>query len=219
MKPSDEEAGCLVSRGGRLYTRSAAPGIRVYGERLVSFEGVEYREWDPYRSKLSAYLRLGGGPLPFRKDDSVLYLGAASGTTASHVSDMVPEGRVYCVQFSPRTFRELVRNCDRRPNMIPILGDATRPEEYSFVVGSSGVVYSDVAQKRQTDILADNMDLFGADRGMVSIKARSEDVTAAPADIFSSSEARLRDRGFRIEDIHSLEPYEMSHAMIYVRRG
>lgn len=207
-----------MAEGHRLYTRNFSPGIRVYGERLTYHEGTEYREWDPRRSKLSAYLSSGGRFFPFEHDSVVLYLGAASGTTASHVSDAVPDGKVYCVEFSPRTFRDLVQTCARRPNMIPVLGDATRPGDYSFALDHADIVYEDVAQKHQADILADNMDLFGARCGMVSVKARSEDVTADPKDVFDASASRLRERGLEIEDRRSLEPFEKSHEMICVRR-
>ena len=212
-------APLLTEADGRLYTRNAYPGTRVYGERLRTFGGIEYREWTPYRSKLSAYLMSGGKSVPFRQDSNVLYLGAASGTTASHVSDLVPDGKVYCLEFSPRTFRDLVGVCGRRGNMIPILGDATQPDSYRFAVGSVDIVYQDVAQKRQPDIFAANMDAFGAKAGMLCIKSRSEDVTAEPRKIFSDSEASLKKHGFRIIDSVELERYEKDHIMIVAERA
>ncbi len=218
MEAVDRTFGRVFSERGRLYTESASPGKRVYGERLVSISGTEYREWDPRRSKLSAYLSVGGRAFPFRKDSKVLYLGASSGTTASHVSDICSEGKVYCVEFAQRMFRDLVGTCDSRSNMMPILGDATKPEEYSVFVDSVDVVYQDVAQKRQADIICDNMDAYGAQFGMVAVKARSEDVTASPESIFAMAEARIRDRGFRILDARSIEPYEKSHEMIVFER-
>lgn len=218
MRPVEGTGGAVVTDGARLYTASAEPGRRVHGERLVSEGGVEYREWPPERSKLSAYIRCGGRLFPFKRGTGVLYLGAASGTTASHVSDAVPGGRVVCVEFSPRSFRDLVRTASGRPNMIPVLADATEPSGYAMFAEGVDVVYSDVAQKRQADILADNMEMCGAMHGMVCIKARSEDVAADPEAVFRRSEARLRERGLRIVDARSLEPYEMAHEMIAVQR-
>lgn len=203
---------------GRLYTESACPGRRVYGERLVRCGGREYREWDPRRSKLSAYITVGGREIPFRRDSTVLYLGASSGTTPSHVADIVRDGRVVCVEFAPRMFRELVRNSEGRSMMMPVLGDATRPAEYSIFADRVDIVYQDVAQKRQADIVCDNMDAFGAEWGMVAVKARSEDVTAPPDRIFEETERRIRERGFRIVDARSIEPYEKDHKMIVFRR-
>ena len=208
----------LISDNGRLYTRSLAPGIRVYGERLHDVNGTEYREWSPNRSKLSAYLSLGGREMPIKRDSRILYLGAASGTTASHVSDLVPDGVVYCVEFSPRSFRDLVRTCENRKNMVPLLGDATIPDSFAFAVDRVDIVYQDVAQKRQYDILADNMERFSANTGMMAVKSRSEDVTAQPVMIFRRTCDALRERRLRVSDMMSLDPFEKDHAMIVVRK-
>lgn len=219
MQPMDFTSGTVFTENGRLYTLSAAPGTRVYGERIISAGGKEYREWDPHRSKLAAYLANGGRAFPFLPGSSVLYLGASSGTTPSHVSDIASMGKVYCVEFAPRMFRQLVSNCRPRQNMIPILADATRPSEYSFMVSHADIVYQDVAQKGQADILADNMEAYGAEHGMMAVKARSEDVAEDPAKIFRKAEERLEERGFRIVDARRLEPFEDSHEMIAVRRA
>ena len=218
MEPLEVTNGSVFSERRNLYTVSRSPGIRVYGERLVNSNGTEYREWNPARSKLSAYLMCGGRTFPFRKDSKVLYLGAASGTTSSHVSDICRDGKVYCVEFAPRSFRDLVKTTENRDNMIPILGDATRPDEYGFVVENVDIVYADVAQKRQADILVDNMERYCARYGFVSIKARSEDVTAEPQWVFDASVRRLRQRGCRVLEVTSLEPYEKAHAMIVVEK-
>lgn len=218
MDPLEFCSGLVFSDRGRLYTESSCPGKRIYGERLFSLSGKEYREWDPRRSKLSAYLTVGGKEFPFRKNSKVLYLGASSGTTPSHVADICSGGKVYCVEFAQRMFRDLVGTCETRPAMMPILGDATKPEEYAMFADEVDVVYQDVAQKRQAGILCDNMDAFDAEHGMVAVKARSEDVTASPESIFKAAEQVIRDRGFRIDDVKLLGPYEKDHAMIVVSR-
>ena len=210
--------GTVFSDRGRIYTRSREPGKRVYGERLVSVGGTEYREWSATRSKLSAYLSAGGRSYHLNSASKVLYLGAANGTTVSHVSDIACDGVVYSVEFSPRSFRDLVKLSEGRSNVFPILADATRPDEYSFAVDKVDMVYSDVAQKNQADILADNMDRYGARYGMVCIKARSEDVTAPPERIFEMSRKRLVERGLKVLDLRSLEPFEKDHVMIVVER-
>lgn len=204
----------VFSENRRLYTRSTFPGKRVYGERLVSSGGSEYREWSPRRSKLSAYITNGGRAFPFREDSRVLYLGASSGTTASHVADICHNGSVLCVEISPRMFRDLVTVCETRPNMMPTLGDATQPDGYLFATEGIDIVYQDVAQKNQARIVADNVEAFGAEYGIISVKARSEDVSASPERIFRDAEDVLKGRGFRILDSRGLEPHEMDHAMI-----
>ncbi|MEM2953241.1 MAG: fibrillarin-like rRNA/tRNA 2'-O-methyltransferase, partial [Candidatus Bathyarchaeia archaeon] len=117
----------------RLATKNLTPGRNVYGERLIRFEGVEYRLWDPFRSKLAAAILKNIKAVPIKPNHQVLYLGAASGTTASHVSDIVGEkGHVYCVEFASRAIRELINNvCTYRLNMLPILEDARFPERYA----------------------------------------------------------------------------------------
>jgi fibrillarin-like pre-rRNA processing protein len=208
----------LVQLNGRLYTLNLSPGNRIYGERTIQHRGQEYREWDPRRSKLAAYLIKGGTGLELSRNSRVLYLGAASGTTASHISDLVPDGAVYCVEFSPRSFRDLIRNCDGRPNMMPLLGDATKPQVYATMVPGVDLVYQDVAQKGQARILKANMDAFHADRGMLALKSRSEDVTKEPRSIYANSVAWLRSSGLVVQEVLELDPFEKDHAMMVVIR-
>ncbi|MDR1404430.1 MAG: fibrillarin-like rRNA/tRNA 2'-O-methyltransferase [Candidatus Methanoplasma sp.] len=215
----DSVGGSVYSENNKIYTMSLNPGTRVYGEKIVKVSGNEYREWNPRKSKLAAYIKVGGRVFPIKKDSRTLYLGASSGTTASHISDIAAGGKIYCVEFAPRMFRDLINTCAARPNMIPILGDAMDPQEYHFAVGPLDLVYADIAQKKQSDIIADNMDLFRADVGMVSIKARSEDVASRPSEIYKASEKCLRDRGFEILDSRDLEPYENAHRLIVFRRN
>jgi fibrillarin-like pre-rRNA processing protein len=209
----------VFSDGEMLLTRNPVPGIRVYGERLFDHDGIEYREWVPSRSKLGAYLRKDGRHFPFTRGSKVLYLGAASGTTSSHVSDIVVEGTVFCVEISQRSFRDLVQVCERRTNMVPILADATRPEEFQFVVEGPDVLYQDVAQKDQVGIFLRNLRAFNIDRGMLVVKARSEDVTKEPREIFRSVEGQFRKEGFQVLDSMELEPFEKDHAMVVVERS
>ncbi len=202
----------------RLGTRNLVPTKVVYGERLIRYEGVEYRLWDPYRSKLAAAILKGLKVVPIRPDHKVLYLGAASGTTASHVSDIVGEkGHVYCVEFAPRSIRELVSNvCELRMNMSPILADARLPERYSPLVEKVDDIYCDIAQPEQAKILADNAELFlkGKSWIMLAIKARSIDVTKEPSEVYKKEMETLKRRGFEISDSVHLEPYDKDHVMV-----
>ncbi|MCL2146159.1 MAG: fibrillarin-like rRNA/tRNA 2'-O-methyltransferase [Methanomassiliicoccaceae archaeon] len=218
MIPVGSTGGSVYSENNKLYTLSSNPEVRVYGEKLMKVSGQEYREWNPRKSKLAAYIKAGGEVFPIKSDSRILYLGASSGTTASHISDIAVDGKIYCVEFAPRMFRDLVNTCAARPNMIPILGDATDPEGYQFAVGLLDLVYADVAQKRQAEIIANNMDFFNADMGMVAIKARSEDVASEPSEVYKASENKLRERGFEILDSRDLEPYENAHSMMVIKR-
>ena len=206
----------------RLATKNLTPGKNVYGERLVKFRREEYRLWDPYRSKFAAALLKGLETVPIQPDHKVLYLGAASGTTASHVSDIVGDkGHVYCVEFASRSIRELVNNvCTFRYNMSPILADARLPERYSMLVQKVEDIYCDIAQPEQARVLADNADLFLVDGGwiMLAIKAQSIDVTKEPSEIYEREINIMKARGFQVREVVHLEPYDKAHVMIVAKK-
>ena len=207
----------------RLATRNLSPGRTVYGERLIRFKKVEYRVWDAFRSKLAAAILKGVRTVPILPGSRVLYLGAASGTTPSHVSDIIGEdGHVYCVEFASRSIRELVNNVAAyRLNMSPFLEDARLPEKYAmFIPGKVDCVYCDVAQPEQAKLLADNADVFLKPAGwvMLAVKAQSIDVTKDPAAIYKQEAKVLKKRGFNVEEIVRLEPYDKAHAMIVAQR-
>jgi fibrillarin-like pre-rRNA processing protein len=203
----------------RLATENLSQGRNVYGERLIRYEGVEYRVWDAFRSKLAAAILKGLKTLPIKPNHLVLYLGAASGTTASHISDIVGEkGHVYCVEFASRSIRDLVDNmCTYRSNMSPIFEDARFPEKYTmFVHEKVDDIYCDIAQPEQAKILADNADLFLKSPGctMLAVKAQSIDVTKEPSEIYKREVKVLKNRGFHTKEVVHLEPYDKAHAMI-----
>lgn len=207
----------------RLATKNLSPGRSVYGERLVKYERVEYRVWDAFRSKLAAAILKGLNTVPIKPGHTVLYLGAASGTTASHVSDIIGEkGHVYCVEFASRSIRDLVDNvCNYRLNMSPILEDARFPEKYSmFITRKVDDIYCDIAQPEQAKLLADNADRFLKSSGwvMLAVKSQSIDVTKEPSEIYRREVKVLEKRGFRAEQIVHLEPYDKAHAMIVAQR-
>lgn len=207
--------------GRRLVTKSLAPGVNVYGEKHVHVNGVEYRTWDPYRSKLSAAIYNGLRTMPIKKGQQILYLGASSGTTPSHVADIVDnDGTVYCVEFAQRMVRELMTTCQHRKNMLPILADANQPEQYAAIVPEVDVVYMDISQPNQAEIIIKNMDAFlkKGGYGMLMVKAMSIDMTANPKDIFRQEADLLEKAGYKILEIKSLEPYEGDHAAIVVQK-
>jgi fibrillarin-like pre-rRNA processing protein len=204
----------------KLATVNLVRGNQVYGERLVEIEGVEYRLWDPYRSKLAAAILKNIKENPINPGKFVLYLGAASGTTSSHVSDLVgPGGSIYCIEISSRPLRDLLVVCSRRPNMTPILADARQPSNYCALVGKVDVIYQDIAQPDQTDILLANVKTFLQDdgRAVLALKARSIDVTKEPQEIFEDEMEKI-EKEMEILDVKILDPYEKDHAMVVLRK-
>ncbi len=202
----------------KLATKNLAPRKSVYGERLINFKGVEYRLWDPFRSKFAASILKGLTNVPIQPHHKVLYLGAASGTTASHVSDIVGKrGHVYCVEFSARSVRELVNNvCKYRPNMTPILDDARMPERYAMFLEKVDDIYCDIAQPEQAKVLADNAALFSKKNSwtMLTVKSQSIDITKKPTEVYEQEMEVLRSRGFAVKEVVQLEPYDKAHAMV-----
>jgi fibrillarin-like pre-rRNA processing protein len=199
-----------------IATKNLIAGNKVYGEKLVELEGNEYRIWDQRRSKLGAAIMNGMNIFPFEEDSKVLYLGASSGTTPSHISDICNHGIIWCVEFSPRMMRSLVELAKTRRNMIPILDDATKPKNYLHLLEKVDILYSDVAQPKQSELFIDNMRLYLKPEGIgiIIIKARSIDVTKSPKKIFKEEESKLKTSGFRVLEKINLEPYEKDHMAI-----
>ncbi len=208
----------LEDGSSRLATKNLVPGRKVYDEWLFKHNDIEYREWNAYRSKLAAALLKGIKELLILPGYKVLYLGAGSGTTASHVSDIVDlTGRVYAVEFAPRVMRELITVAEERKNLIPILADARFPQKYRYIVDLVDVIYADVAQPDQANLVALNARYFLRDNGYLylAIKARSIDVTKEPDEVYRREIDTLRRNNFEIIDVVHLDPFDKDHAMVY----
>lgn len=186
----------------------ATRGRAEYGERTDG----EWRRWNPHRSKLGATFEKGL-ETGLSGDDSVLYLGAANGTTVSHVADFA--GPTYAVEFAPRSARDLLSVCETRPNLFPLLKDARKPETYAHVVESDvDCIVQDVATRGQARVAAENRRFLADDgRLVVAVKARSEDVTADPEDVFDDVLAELRD-SYEVLSRARLEPYHDDHLAV-----
>src|SRR5919204_4148380 len=183
-------------------TLNLIKGGNVYGEKLVKYEGEEYRIWDPFRSKLAAALKKGMKSMPIKNGSKLLYLGASTGTTVSHVSDIVgPSGIVFAVEPATRVARELIENvASKRKNVVPIIEDARKPQSYFAVFGKVDVVYCDIAQPDQTDIAIANCVAYLKQSGimLLVVKTRSIDVTMEPRAVVMQEAGRLEKNSFQI---------------------
>jgi len=207
-------------QGRKIYTKNLLPGRKVYGEQLEDIGKIEYRQWDIRRSKLAAAIAKGLKDIIIKEGDTVLYLGASSGTTPSHISDLVGEkGFVFAVDFAPRVVRELVFLCEQRKNMTPILADASDIDELAKKVTMADVVYQDIAQREQTKIFLDNVEMFLKQDGtaFLAVKARSINVAEQPQKLFNKVREELKPRVIIIEQIN-LEPFEKDHCMFVVKK-
>jgi len=218
--------GIFIARGKEdaLVTRNMVPGESVYGEKRISTEGegegapkVEYRVWNPFRSKIAAGVLGGLDNIYIKPGTKLLYLGGASGTTVSHCSDIVgPTGLVYAVEFSHRSGRDLVGMAQKRTNVIPIIEDARHPQRYRMLVGMVDTVFADVAQPDQARIVALNASYFLKAGGnfLISIKANCIDSTAPAEAVFAREVKKLQEAGFSPKEQLTLEPYERDHAIV-----
>ena len=217
---SHSEIKQIKVNGIREYaTPNLVKGLTVYGEKLVRLNDEEYRIWDPFRSKLAAALKKGLRDFPLSHGDKILYLGASTGTTVSHVSDIVGnKGLVFAVEPSVRVARELIENvASKRKNVIPIIEDARRPESYFSVFGNVDLVYCDIAQSDQTEIAIKNCNAFLKSEGvmLIIIKTRSIDVTMSPHSVVVMESEKLRKNNFQINQTINLDPFDKDHALIH----
>ncbi|KAL8824432.1 MAG: hypothetical protein Q9191_005063, partial [Dirinaria sp. TL-2023a] len=224
--------GVFVGRGKEDYllTKNLKPGESVYGEKRISVESsaqptaltngtnvdlpatkTEYRVWNPFRSKLAAGILGGLDDIFIKPGAKVLYLGAASGTSVSHVADIVgPEGTVFAVEFSHRSGRDLINMATHRTNVIPIIEDARHPLRYRMLVSMVDVIFADVAQPDQARIVGLNAHLYLKVGGgiVVSIKANCIDSTAAPEAVFAREVQKMKEERIKPIEQLTLEPFE-----------
>jgi fibrillarin-like pre-rRNA processing protein len=206
-----------VHREGReLFTVNRRPGETVYGERTLERNGVEYRGWDPFRSKLAALLLRGPPPALPARVNSVLYLGAAHGTTASHVSDLFPDASIFVVEKSATSFAPLLALSRRRTNLFPILADAQLPERYRADVGVVNLLYQDVAQRAQAGLFVENARVALAPEGLgiLMLKIRSVTQRRPAPDVIRAARRELEVGGLRVRTEVSLAPFSREHVAL-----
>ncbi|MBI5347327.1 MAG: fibrillarin-like rRNA/tRNA 2'-O-methyltransferase [Candidatus Aenigmarchaeota archaeon] len=200
----------IFRKGNELYTVNAVPGKRVYGEKLTD----NYREWIPDRSKLASAILCGLKEMPVKPGAKIVYLGASTGTTVSHVSDIIGlDGIVYAVEFAERVMRKLMDVAKDRKNIVPILADARKPEDYSWVE-ECDVVYVDVADPQETELSLRNAEAFLKKGGymLIAVKSQSIDVTKDPKLVFKEESEKLKD--YKILQIVDIDKYQKDHALV-----
>ena len=205
----------------RLYTKNRDRGFRVYGERLIDYKEKEYREWDPFRSKLAALI-LEKPINNFLTDDlNCLYLGASSGTTISHLSDIVTNGIIYGVEFADRSIRQLIQNTSRRKNIIPIFADARYPDKFAKSIFSKiDLIYQDVSQPNQAEIALNNCNYYLSDKGLLilAVKSQSIDSIQKSEYIYDQEQKILEKGGYEIIENINIHKYAANHIVLLVKK-
>jgi len=201
----------------KLATQNLVPGNQVYNEKLVQHKGSEYRIWNPFRSKLAAAIMNDLKNFPFNQKSDILYLGVSTGTTISHISDIVNQGgTIFGIEHASRVARDFLdRVATHRKNIVPIIQDARRPEEFFSVYKKVDIVYVDIAQPDQTNIAIENCRLYLKSGGylFLVIKTRSIDVVKDPKMVIKDEIKKLETL-FEIKQTIDLHPYDKDHAMV-----
>jgi fibrillarin-like pre-rRNA processing protein len=215
MKKSNMDGILLLS--GKLYTENLKIHSKIYNEKLVNINGKEYRSWNPFRSKLAAAIH-NGLNINITSNSKILYLGAATGTTVSHISDIVKDSVIYAVENSPIALKNLLKLSQKRANIIPILADANHPDKYISLISVVDIVYQDISQRNQADIFIKNIIKYlkKGGTGILMVKARSIDVSLKPKDAYKQVTNFLKKNGFNIESLIDLAPYEKDHIAIVI---
>jgi fibrillarin-like pre-rRNA processing protein len=203
---------------GNLFTDNFVPGYNPFNERVVIERGEELREWNPTRSKLGAAV-VKGMRLEIKEGWKVLYMGAAHGYTPSRVATIVGKnGIVYGVEMSERCFNNLLPLTEKYTNIVPIMSDCRKTENYDWVE-KVDLVYCDIADRQMTIIAVDNCRKFLKPNGMLmlAVKSRSIDVTESPRKIVQQQVDILEKEGFEILEWKMLDPFEKDHGFIVAR--
>ena len=219
MQPTEHPG--IYKKNDKLFTKNPDPckGTRVYNEQLITEDNIEYRSWNPFRSKLAAAL-LKGLSIDIATDAQILYLGAATGTTVSHLSDIITNGAIYAVETSPVAAINLLKVSEKRLNIIPILSDANHPERYNSTVPSVDLIYQDISQRNQADIFTRNITAYLKPKGigLIMVKARSIDVALKPKQAYELVCTYLQQQKLKIKKTFELTPFEKDHAAILITR-
>jgi len=210
----------VFEKNGRLFTQNlkGSKGIKVYKEKLITYKNKEFRSWNPYRSKLAAAILNGLKDINIASDSKILYLGAATGTTVSHISDIAKDGTVYSVESSPVAVKKLLQLSKKRQNIMPILSDANHPDRYSAIVPTADIVYQDISQRNQSEIFIGNVlrYLKKDGQGIIMVKARSIDVSLKPKQAYKLVTEDLEGHGLNITNLIDISRYEKDHAAIVI---
>ncbi|MGI0053470.1 MAG: fibrillarin-like rRNA/tRNA 2'-O-methyltransferase [Thermoplasmata archaeon] len=208
----------LEREGGSLFTRNARPGRSLHGEERRAIRGTEFREWDPWRSKLAAYILRGGPPVGIGSVRKILYLGGAHGTTAAHLAELAPGRPLFVVEKSPTSFAVLLALAREREELYPLLADAHLPERYRAEVGSVDFLYQDVAQRDQAPIFGENALACLAPRGagLLMLKVRSVTQRRSPGIVLQETRRHLASVGLKVRASVDLAPFSRDHIALAV---
>ena len=194
----------------------------IYGEKIIFKENKFYRLWTPFRSKLSASLHRKLKSLNIKEDSIVLYIGCASGTTVSHISDIVTKGMIFAIDISPKEIMQIYFKLSKRNNVSPILADARNPAGYkNNLYGlKADVLIQDIACKDQVEILIKNSKEFLKKNGEIyfSLKTKSISQIKSSTKILEDVKQSLLTNFILLKSVN-LRKYEDNHWLLHLRKN
>lgn len=205
-----------------LGTENYSKGETVYNEKLFSKAGREYRTWDSYKSKFAACIQEGMEGIPQIDSSRTLYLGASTGTTVSHLSDIIGtgKGKILALEFSIKASRRLIQLAKNRPNIIPLVADARKPEEYATLVGTVDFIFQDISQVNQTEIFVNNVTAFlkKGCKAIYIVKAASIDTTRSASEVTKEQITVIEQADLKVLQVLDISKYEKEHRAILVSK-
>jgi len=169
--------------------------------------------WNPYHSKLSAYLVAGGENWPFKKNSKVLYLGSAEGNTISYLSKICKTDTITAVDISAIAMAELLVLARNKKNIIPCLNDAHFPERYRIQANNPDIIYQDIAQNDQVDIFIRNCNYFKPKYAFLMLKTQS--IAGRNKEIFRETEKKLKETFGKVETVN-INKWAKGHSAYYM---
>ena len=218
-----------VRKEGRsLWTRNAVKGISVRGERRKRDGRIEWRRWDPTKSKVAAALlrtKSNQSSIIPKPGSTCLYLGASSGSTVSHIHDFVcgsenhHAGQIVAVEISPRMTRDLISLSEKRAGLIPVLADARKGRQFAtFMRGKADWIHQDLSIPDQADtfvrIVTDFLTPGGI--GLLSLKSASERSSEGDDNSrFHNAEKKLIESNLNLVERINLSGFEEQHVVFF----
>ena len=169
--------------------------------------------WNPYHSKLSAYLLAGGENWPFKKNSKVLYLGSAEGNNISYLSKICKTDTITAVDISAVAMAELLVLAKNKKNIIPCLNDAHFPERYRIQANNPEIIYQDIAQNDQVDIFIRNFNYFKPKCAFLMLKTQS--IAGRNKEIFKETEKKLNQIFEKVETVN-INKWAKGHSAYYM---
>lgn len=210
----------IYRRNGMIYTINNTDKHKYYDEDILIHLNNYYRQWNPYKSKISASIKKNLKEIPISRESVILYLGSSSGTTVSHISDILTNGKIFAVDSSKEMMKKFMKLAHNRKNIFPILESARNYKNYDIPSDTCiDLIIQDVACVDQVNILINNSDYYLKSKGkvLITIKTQCIDSIKKPGIVIEEQKEILKGK-FKILQTLNLEPFEKNHWLLLMEK-